>query len=100
MNKQTKLYLGIGVLALVGYWLWKNSKKVTTSSSAEEKKEMAETQSFDGICPICGSMGCKHRFGNPNISGVPVKLQMAGVDMKTNSFFKVVSTRDPRDIKV
>ena len=40
MNKQTKLYLGIGAAALAAYWLWKNSKKITTASSAEDKMKM------------------------------------------------------------
>jgi len=40
MEKQTKLYLGIGLAALAAYWLWKNSKKITTASPAADKMKM------------------------------------------------------------
>jgi hypothetical protein len=40
MEKQTKLYLGIGAAALAAYWLWKNSKKITTASPAADKMKM------------------------------------------------------------
>jgi hypothetical protein len=40
MEKQTKQILTIGAFAVAAYWLWRNSKKVTTASSAEKKMAM------------------------------------------------------------
>lgn len=69
MTKQTKQLLAVGAGLVLVYLLYK-SRMVTTSSSAAEKKEMAE----------------------PDYKNY--------VDVNSNSFFKTVSTRDPRDIKV
>jgi hypothetical protein len=40
MEKQTKQLLTIGAVAVAAYWLWRNSKKVTTASSSEDKMAM------------------------------------------------------------
>lgn len=57
MNKQTKLYLGIGA-ALAAYWLWRNSKKITTASPAADKMKLtcAEGEKLEeglGGAPRC-----------------------------------------------
>lgn len=78
MKQQTKQWLAIGAAAVLLYMLLK-PKKVTTASTAEDKKKLAEEpapqKSFDA--------------GFRNY-----------VDTSSNSFFQTVSTRDPRDIKV
>ena len=33
MNKQQKLWLGLGLVAVGGYWLWKKSNPATTTAS-------------------------------------------------------------------
>lgn len=40
MNKKTKLYLGIGAVAVAGYFIWLKSKQTTTPKA-----------NFQGPCP-------------------------------------------------
>ena len=49
MNKATKMWLGVGLLAAAGYLLWKNSKK----------KSFSGTETW---------------YRDPKISGVPVTI--------------------------
>ena len=38
MTKQTKMLVGVGVLAAVGYFVWKSQKPKTTANASGRKK--------------------------------------------------------------
>jgi hypothetical protein len=50
MNKQTKLYLGVGLVALAGYLIWKNSQKPKgdTTKKAAGSRTMNTMLADDG----------------------------------------------------
>jgi hypothetical protein len=44
MTKQTKMWLGIGAVALVGYYIWKQSQK--PKGDGEKKNAMGMTNTY------------------------------------------------------
>jgi hypothetical protein len=46
MTKQTKMYLGLGAIALVGYYIWKQSQQPKTDG--EKKNAMGRRRNADG----------------------------------------------------
>lgn len=51
MDKKTKILLGVGVLALVGYYLWKNSQKVNSLKTAETEVDECQIEFMNSPHP-------------------------------------------------
>jgi hypothetical protein len=53
MNKKTKLYIGVGVVAVAAYYFWDKSQKAKATATTEVKKQLAGA---DGVFANAG--GC------------------------------------------
>ena len=77
MDKKTKMYVGLGLLAVVGYYLWEKSKKDKAADAAKAAATPA-TASIEG--PIAG-----RRMGMVGMTGNSVNMDAT---MKQNAQVK------------
>jgi hypothetical protein len=70
MTKQTKLYLGIGLVAVAGYFVWKQSKKTDKKNASGKEPLFSKTKSSGVVSANCESCGtCTKSRSNECLSG-------------------------------
>ena len=57
MTKQTKLWLGVGLVAVAGYLVWKQSKKTDKKNASGKEPLFSKTKSSGVVSANCGSCG-------------------------------------------
>jgi putative hemolysin len=69
MNKKTKMYIGVGVLAVAAYYFWDKSQKAKSTSTAttETKKQIVGFANAAGTCNRNGEPGWSVRTNSNGV---------------------------------
>jgi hypothetical protein len=78
MTKNQKMLLGVGAVALVGYWLWKRQSATTSFSGGVQSKRMKLATGTSKLAtPKCAQ--CQTECGAP-MYGAPNGICIATID--------------------
>jgi hypothetical protein len=83
MNKKTKMYIGVGVVAVAAYYFWKKSQESKTTATTPATTAAAKFVGSDGV--FANQTGCPSGYTySKNSNGVYVCDNGKGIRYRTN----------------